>query len=226
MLKLPIHKFLSIFSSISTYIREQVQLLYNITLAPEQPNDIKLLSFVLDCPYFPSISLLAACTVEYKITTTSSKTVIRYYVCLIDLLGFNLVGTPLKIKERGVQIIKFDNTLVTYPSYGFETRGEDISDLTLVGSKYAYPSKGFGIYRFVEEWEYRHQTAVPLTLYQSWVLEFLSTREAFMSLNRTIGSYLIRTSVMTKQKTQLELLTAELIEDIKRLLENYPCGNL
>lgn len=225
MLKLPIHKFLSIFSSISIYIREQVQSLYNITLAPEQPDDIKLLSLVLDSPYFSSLSLLAACTVEYKITTTSSKTVIRYYVCLIDLLGFNLVGTPLEIKERGIRIIKFDNTLVTYPSYGFETRGEDITDLTLVGSEYAYPSKGFYLCRFVEEWEYRYQAAVPLTMYQSWLLEFLGIREALMSLNMLIGSYLIRTGVMTESKAQLQLLKDGLVEDIKVLLENYSSCN-
>lgn len=226
MLKLPVHKFLTILSSTSTLIRKKVQLDYEeiITLAPEQPDDVKLLSFVFDSHCLSSLSPLAACTVEYKITTTSGKSVVRYYVCLVDLLGFNLVATPLEIKERGTRTMKFGNTLVTIPSYWFNNNGQSITNLTLVG-KYSDSSDGFGLYRFVEEFEYRHQTAVPLTLYQSWMLEFLGKREAFMSLNMITGSYLIRTNVMTKSKAELQLLKDELVEDIKRLLKDYPCGN-
>lgn len=224
MLKLPVYKFLSIFSSISTFIREQVQSLYDITLAPEQLDDLKLLSFVFDSSCLSSLSPLVVCTVECKITTISGKSVIRYYVCLIDLIGFKLIGIPLEIKERGIRIIKSGNTLVTIPSYWFNNNnGQSITNLTLVG-KYSDLSNGFGLYKFVEEWEYRHQTAVPLTPYQGWMLEFLGTREAFMSLNMITGSYLIRTSVMFRQKTQLELLKTELIKDIKRLLQDYPCN--
>jgi hypothetical protein len=224
MLKLPINNFLTIFSSVSTYIREQVQSLYSITLAPEQPNDLKLLSFITSDLYLGSCNILGACTVEYKIITISGKSVIRYYVCLIDLLGVKLVGTPLEIKKRGIRTIKFGNKLVTIPSYRFDSKGQKITNLTLIG-KYSNSSKGFGLYYFVEKWEYHYQPTVPLTLYQNWVLEFLGKREALMSLNMLIDSYLIRTEVMTESKAQLQLLKDGLVEDIKVLLENYPSCN-
>lgn len=46
-----------------------------------------------------------------------------------------------------------------------------------------------------------------------------------MSLNMLIGSYLIRTEVMTESKAQLQLLKDGLVEDIKVLLENYSSCN-
>lgn len=101
MLKIPLYQLTDNISSIFSYINKDVKFVCGLN-EQEELNELNILNIRLDNKLhaYKNTNIrspLAACLIECEVINRfhiSRKT----YVCLIDLLGVKLIGTPLEVR--------------------------------------------------------------------------------------------------------------------------------
>lgn len=83
-------------------------------------------------------------------------------------------------------------------------------------------SNGFEVGEFIVTIVQRQKRGLHITLYEDWLLKFLSKRQIFLMLLETSKSYLVGIDYMKASKLIVQNLVVSFEEDIRNLIKNYP----
>lgn len=137
-----------------------------------------------------------------------------YYVYLIDIISQKVIGEGLKVNPDS----SFNTIELAFTYLGVV----GINDRNIKGDQQLINiiNQGpYSTYMFVKNTEWNSVITTP---YKNWMLEFISKREAFLSLSQYIKNDLYKTRLMKEHYKEICDVKDKLYVDIKTLLSNYP----
>lgn len=219
MLQLPISEIVDLLSSISFSIQDELDKALHYKLTGSVLLLVSNIRVITLTPDWIKDSPLVICTVGCDLKEVPGYEHDRgYYACLIDLLRFRVVGIAVRVKPSASGEVPFYLTPYIVGSFR-----------TVINLKPYYgcsvgmlSSGGFEVGEFVNPLVVRYKKGCGITLYEDWLLEFLSKRQAFLMLLETSKSYLIGTmNYIEEYRLRMDTLVDELKESIKNLIDNY-----